>query len=75
MIKKDSFLQETNTFLLEQILKTSSESKQNEVIGDDKESEKNNEIISPKTITVLSNFLFFQYTIIFVIVLLIIYIL
>src|ERR1044072_6757746 len=35
VIEKDSLLQETNTLLLEQILKTSSESKQNEVIGGD----------------------------------------
>ena len=75
MIEKDSLLQETNTLLLEQILKTSSESKQNEVIGGDKGLEKGNKITSPKTITVSPNFLFFQYAIIFVIVLLIIYIL
>jgi len=75
VIEKDSLLQETNTLLLEQFLKTSSESKQNEVIGGDKGSEKDNEITNLKTITVLPNSSFFQYAIIFVIVLLIIYIL
>src|SRR6266542_3475513 len=59
VIEKDSLLQETNTLLLEQILKTSSESKQNEVIGGDKGLEKGNKITSPKTITVSPNFLFF----------------
>src|SRR5438034_994083 len=46
VIEKDSLLQETNTLLLEQISKTSSESKQNEVIGDDKGLEKGNKITS-----------------------------
>ncbi|RGB31831.1 hypothetical protein C1646_744199 [Rhizophagus diaphanus] len=40
VIEKDSLLQETNTLLLEQILKTSSKFKQNEVIGGDKGLEK-----------------------------------
>src|SRR6266496_2944140 len=68
VIEKDSLLQETNTLLLEQILKTSSESKQNEVIG-------GNEITSPETTLESPYSLFFQHVIIFVIVLLIIYIL
>ncbi|PKY57396.1 hypothetical protein RhiirA4_509831 [Rhizophagus irregularis] len=40
VIEKDSLLQETNTFLLKQILKTSSKFKQNEVIGGNKGLEK-----------------------------------
>ncbi len=56
-------------------MKTSSKSKQNEVIEGDKGLEKGNEITSPKTISELSYSLFFQYAIIFIIVLLIIYIL
>ncbi|RIA85307.1 hypothetical protein C1645_830988 [Glomus cerebriforme] len=40
VIEKNSLLQETNILLLEQILKTSSKSKQNEVIGGDKGLEK-----------------------------------
>src|SRR5256885_7925976 len=75
VIEKDSLLQETNTLLLEQISKTSSESKQNEVIGGDKGLEKGNEITSPETISESSYSLFFQHAIIFIIVLLIIYIL
>src|SRR6266540_3683164 len=51
VIEKDALLQETNTLLLEQILKTSSEFKQNEVIGGDKGLEKGNKITSPKTIS------------------------
>src|SRR5436190_21171377 len=73
VIEKDSLLQETNTLLLEQISKTSSESKQNEVIGSDKGLEKGNEITSPETTSVSPNFSFFQHAIIFVVVLLIIY--
>ena len=73
VIEKDSLLQETNTLLLEQISKTSSESKQNEVIGGDKGLEKGNEITSPETTSVSSNSLFFQHAIIFIVVLLIIY--
>ncbi len=75
MIEKDSLLQETNTLLLEQISKTSSESKQNEVIGGNKGLEKSNEITSPEITSESSYSLFFQHAIIFVIVLLIIYIL
>src|SRR6266542_6215789 len=75
VIEKDALLQETNTLLLEQILKTSSESKQNKVIGGDKGLEKGNKITSPKITSESPYFLFFQHTIIFVIVLLIIYIL
>ena len=75
VIKKDSLLQETNTFLLEQILKTSSKSKQNEVIRGDKGLEKGNEITSPETTSESPYSLFFQHAIIFIIVLLIIYIL
>src|SRR6266498_1960223 len=75
MIEKDSLLQETNTLLLEQISKTSSESKQNEVIGGDKGLEKGNEITSLETTSESPYFLFFQHAIIFIIVLLIIYIL
>ena len=75
VIKKDSLLQETNTLLLEQISKTSSESKQNEVVGGDKGLEKGNEITSPETISESPYSLFFQHAIIFIIVLLIIYIL
>ena len=73
MIEKDAFLQETNTLLLEQISKTSSESKQNEVIGGDKGLEKDNEITSPETTSESPYSLFFQHAIIFVVVLLIIY--
>jgi len=75
VIEKDSLLQETNTLLLEHISKTSSESKQNEVIGGDKGLEKGNEITSPETTSESPYSLFFQHAIIFVIVLLIIYIL
>ncbi len=75
VIEKDSLLQETNTLLLEQILKTSSESKQNEVIGGDKGLKKGNEITSSETTSESPYSLFFQHAIIFVIVLLIIYIL
>src|SRR5436190_13852804 len=75
VIEKDSLLQETNTLLLEQISKTSSKSKQNEVIGGDKGLEKSNEITSPEIISESPYSLFFQHAIIFVIVLLIIYIL
>jgi hypothetical protein len=75
VIEKDSLLQETNTLLLEQILKTSSESKQNEVIGGDKRLEKGNEITSPEITSISPYSLFFQHAFIFVIVLLIIYIL
>ena len=75
VIEKDSFFQETNTLLLEQISKTSSESKQNEVIGSDKELEKGIEITSPKTTSDSPYYLFFQqYGIIIVIVLLVIFI-
>ena len=73
VIEKDSLLQETNTLLLEHISKTSSESKQNEAIGGDKGLEKGNEITSPKTTSVSPNSSCFQYAIIFVVVLLIIY--
>src|SRR6266542_6606464 len=48
VIEKDSLFQKTNTLLLEQISKTSSESKQNEMIGGDKRLEKSNEITSPE---------------------------
>ncbi|RIA82855.1 hypothetical protein C1645_862028 [Glomus cerebriforme] len=48
VIEKDSLLQETNTLLLEQISKTSSESKQNEVIGGDKGLEKEKNILNYK---------------------------
>jgi hypothetical protein len=75
MIEKDSLLQETNTLLLEQISKTFSKSKQNEVIGGDKGLEKDNGITSPETTSKLPNSDFFQHAFIFVIVLLIIYIL
>src|SRR6266542_4554320 len=75
MIEKDSLLQETNTLLLEQILKISSESKQNKVIRGDKGLEKGNEITSPETTSESLYSLFFQHAIIFIIVLLIIYIL
>src|SRR5947199_10682886 len=75
VIEKDALLQETNTLLLEQILKTFSESKQNEVIGGDKGLEKSNEITSPETTSESPYSLFFQHAIIFIIVLLIIYIL
>src|SRR6266498_576484 len=75
VIEKDSLLQETNTLLLEQISKTSSESKQNEVIGGDKGLKKGNEITSPEITSESPYSLFFQHAIIFVIVLLIIYIL
>jgi len=73
VIEKDFLLQKTNILLLEQILKTSSESKQNEVIGGDKGLEKGNEITSPETTSVSPNSSFFQHAIIFVVVLLIIY--
>ena len=59
VIEKDSLLQETNTFLLEHISKTSSESKQNEVIGGDKGLEKCNKITSFKTTLVSPNSSFF----------------
>jgi len=75
VIEKDSLLQETNTLLLKQISKTSSESKQNEVIGGDKGLEKGNKITSPEITLESPYFSFFQHAIIFVIVLLIIYIL
>ena len=75
VIEKDSLLQETNTLLLEHISKTSSESKQNEVIGGDKGLEKGNKITSPETTSKSPYYLFFQHAIIFIIVLLIIYIL
>ena len=75
VIEKDSLLQETNTLLLEQISKTSSESKQNEAIGGDKGLEKGNEITSPKITSESPYSLFFQHAIIFIIVLQIIYIL
>jgi hypothetical protein len=75
VIEKDSLLQKTNTLLLEQILKISSEFKQNEVIGGDKELEKGNEITSSETTSESPYSLFFQHAIIFIIVLLIIYIL
>ena len=75
VIEKDSLLQETNTLLLEQISKTSSKSKQNEVIGGDKGLEKSNEITSPEITSESPYSLFFQHAIIFIIVLLIIYIL
>src|SRR5437773_1816008 len=48
VIEKDSLLQETNTFLLEHISKTSSESKQTEAIGGNKGLDKGNEITSPE---------------------------
>jgi len=60
VIEKDSLLQETNTLLLEQISKTSSESKQNEVIGGDKGLEKGNEITSPETTSESPYSLFFS---------------
>ncbi|PKB96058.1 hypothetical protein RhiirA5_435539 [Rhizophagus irregularis] len=60
VIEKDSLLQETNSLLLEHISKTSSESKQNEVIGGDKELEKGNEITSPKITSESPYFLFFS---------------
>ena len=75
VIEKDFFLQETNTFLLEQISKTSCESKQKEIIGGNKGLEKGNEITSSESTSKSSYSSFFQYAIIFVIVLLIIYIL
>jgi hypothetical protein len=62
-----------NILLLEQISKTSSESKQNEVIGGDKGLEKGNEITSSKTTLESPYSLFFQHAIIFITVLLIIY--
>ena len=70
LIEKDSLLQKANDRLAEQISQTSSES---EVLGGDKGLEKDNEITSPKTTSVSPNFSFFQYAIIFVVVLLIIY--
>ena len=75
VIEKDSLLQEINTLLLEHILKTSSESKQNEAIGGNKGLEKGNEITSPEITSESPYSLFFQHAIIFIIVLLIIYIL
>ena len=54
-------------------MKTSSKSKQNEVIGGDKGLEKVNSIISPETTSESPYSLFFQHAIIFVVVLLIIY--
>ena len=68
--EKETLLQETNTRLAKQILKTSSES---EVLGGDKGLEKCIEITSPKTTSVSPNSSFFQHAIIFVVVLLIIY--
>src|SRR3954452_19450013 len=68
VIEKDSLLQETNTLLLEQISKTFSEFKQNEVIGGDKGLEKGNEITSPEITSESPFSLFFQHTIIFIIV-------
>jgi hypothetical protein len=72
LIEKDSLLQEANDRLAEQISQTSSES---EVLGGDKGLEKGIEITSPKTTSDSPYYLFFQYAIIFVIVLLIICIL
>ncbi len=72
LIEKDSLLQEANDRLAEQISQTSSES---EVLGGDKGLEKGIEITSPKTTSNSPYYLFFQYAIIFVIVLLIICIL
>jgi len=66
--EKETFLQETNTRLAEQIPKTSSES---EVFGGDKGLKKGNKITSPKS----PYDLFFQHAFIIIIVLLIIYIL
>ena len=60
VIEKDSLLQETNTLLLEQISKTSSEFKQNEVIEGDKGLEKGNEITSPEITSVSPNSFFFR---------------
>ncbi len=72
LIEKDSLLQEANDRLAEQISQTSSES---EVLRGDKGLEKGIKITSPKTISDSPYYLFFQYAIIFVIVLLIICIL
>ncbi|EXX57842.1 hypothetical protein RirG_203460 [Rhizophagus irregularis DAOM 197198w] len=72
LIEKDSLLQEANDRLAEQISQTSSEC---EVLGGDKGLEKGIEITSPKTTSDSPYYLFFQYAIIFVIVLLIICIL
>ena len=72
LIEKDSLLQEANDRLAEQISQTSSES---EVLGGDKGLEKGIEITSPKITSDSPYYLFFQYAIIFVIVLLIICIL
>ncbi|PKC08906.1 hypothetical protein RhiirA5_416367 [Rhizophagus irregularis] len=66
VIEKDSLLQETNSLLLEHISKTSSESKQNEAIGD-KGLEKGNKISSPKITSESSYSSFFQHAIIFTI--------
>src|ERR1051325_100261 len=70
--EKETLLQETNTHLAKQILKTSSES---EVLGGVSGLEKGIEITSPKTTSDSPYYLFFQYAINFVIVLLIICIL
>ena len=70
LIEKDSLLQEANDHLAEQIPKTSSES---EVLGSNKGQEKGNKITSLKTTSESPYSLFFQYTFIGVIVLLIIY--
>src|SRR3954451_23678116 len=75
MIEKDTLLQEAvlnNTRLAKQIPKTSSESK---VLGGVSGLEKGIKITSPKTTSDSPYYLFFQYAIIFVIVLLIICIL
>src|SRR6266498_4534269 len=72
LIEKGSLLQEANDRLAEQISQTSSES---EVLGGDKGLEKGIEITSPKITSDSPYYLFFQYAIIFVIVLLIICIL
>ena len=68
---------EKNRFLRDQLAlkKVPRGASHNEVIGGDKGLEKDNEITSPKTTSVSPNSSFFQYAIIFVIVLLIIYIL
>ena len=70
LLEKETLLQETNTHLAEQILKTSSES---EVLGGVSRLEKDNGITSPETTSVSPNSSFFQHAIIFVVVLLIIY--
>ncbi|GES87034.1 hypothetical protein GLOIN_2v1816266 [Rhizophagus clarus] len=65
VIEKDSFLQETNTLLLEQILKISSES---EVLGGISGLEKDNGIASPEITPKLPNSVFFQHAIIFLLI-------